>query len=123
MPRPYKTRRPRDDANEGVDVRIQKGDEVQVITGKDKGKRGKVHTVLPKDDRVIVSGVHMIKRHTRPGRVRTQAGIIEQEAPIHLSNVILICNKCNRPTRVAYKFLEAGGKVRICKRCGEIMEK
>ena len=104
-------------------MRVKKDDEVQVIAGKDKGKRGKVHSVLPKGEGIIVSGVHMIKRHTRPGRVRTQAGIIEREAPIHLSNVILICNKCNRPTRVAYKFLESGGKVRLCKRCGEIMEK
>ncbi len=104
-------------------MRVKKDDEVQVIAGKDKGKRGKVHDVLPKDNRVIVSGVHMIKRHTKPGRVRTQTGIIEREAPIHLSNVMPICNKCNRPTRIGYKFLEDGSKVRVCKSCGEIMEK
>ncbi|MBI5956503.1 MAG: 50S ribosomal protein L24 [Chloroflexi bacterium] len=108
-------------------MKIRKNDEVQVIAGKkDKeGKfpRGKVHRVLVAEDRVVVSGVHMIKRHTKPGRVRTQAGIIEREAPIHVSNVMLVCPKCSRATRVGFRFLADGAKVRVCKRCGEMMDK
>ncbi len=103
-------------------MKIRKGDEVQVLVGKDRGKKGKVHSVDPKKGRLVVAGVHMIKRHMRPGRVRTQAGIIEREAPIDVSNVMLICNKCNKPTRVHYRFVENGQKVRSCARCGEIID-
>jgi len=103
-------------------MKIRKGDEVQVLTGKDRGKKGKVQSVDPQKDRVVVAGIRMIKRHMRPGRVRTQAGIIEREAPIHISNVMLICNKCNKPTRVQYRFVENGRKVRSCARCGEIID-
>jgi large subunit ribosomal protein L24 len=81
-----------------------------------------VHSVNPDKGRVVVSGVHMIKRHTKPGRVRTQAGIIEREAPIALSNVMLVCNKCSKPTRVAFHFIEGGQKVRACRSCGEIID-
>lgn len=103
-------------------MNIRKDDEVRVLTGKDQGKTGKVHSVDPKKGRVVVAGVHMIKRHTKPGRVRTQAGIVEREAPIALSNVMLICNKCSKPTRVSFRFVEGGHKVRACKHCGEIID-
>jgi large subunit ribosomal protein L24 len=103
-------------------MKIRKDDEVLVLAGKDRGKRGKVHSVLPEKGRVVVAGIHMIKRHQKPGRVRTQAGIIEREAPIALSNVMLVCNKCSKPTRVAFRFLEDGQKVRSCRHCGEIID-
>ena len=76
--------------------------------------------VLPKEARVIVSGLNIVKRHTRPtGRVQTQAGIIEREAPIHISNVALVCQHCDQLTRVRYDFTPEGEKVRVCRRCGE----
>jgi large subunit ribosomal protein L24 len=103
-------------------MKIRKDDTVEVLSGKDKGKKGKVHSVDPQKGRLVVAGVHMIKRHTKPGRVRTQAGIIEREGPIALSNVMLICTKCNKATRVGYKFIENGNKVRVCRKCGEIID-
>lgn len=103
-------------------MKIRKNDEVVVLAGKDRGKQGKVQSVHPDKGRVVVGGINMIKRHTKPGRVRTQAGIIEREAPIALSNVMLVCNKCSKPTRVAYRFVENGQKVRACRHCGEIID-
>jgi large subunit ribosomal protein L24 len=103
-------------------MKIRKDDEVLVLAGKDRGKQGKVHRVDPSKGRVVVAGVNMIKRHTKPGRVRTQAGIIEREAPIALSNVMLVCNKCSKPTRVSFRFIEGGQKVRACRHCGEIID-
>ena len=103
-------------------MKIHKEDTVMVISGKDRGKRGKVRYAYPKDERVVVEGVNMIKRHTRPqGRAR-QAGIIEREAPMYVSNVMLICTRCHRPARVGFKFLQDGRKVRICRRCGEVID-
>src|SRR3989338_10606039 len=98
-------------------MKIRKNDNVLVTAGKDKGKKGKVRFAYPKDDRVLVEGVNFIKKHTRAtGQVR-QAGIIEREAPIDVSNVMLLCSKCNHPTRVGFRFLEGGKKVRICQVC------
>jgi large subunit ribosomal protein L24 len=101
--------------------KIKKGDTVEVISGEDRGVRGTVHQVIAKKDRVVVSGVNIVKKHQRPrptgGRLQTQAGIIEFEAPIHLSNVMLVCPQCNQPTRIAFEPLEDGGKVRVCKKC------
>ena len=103
-------------------MKIRQGDLVEVISGDDRGLRGQVRMVLPQEARVIVSGLNMIKRHTRPtGRVRTQAGIIEREAPIHISNVALVCQRCDRPVRVKYEFTPEGEKVRVCQRCGEVV--
>lgn len=103
-------------------MKIRKDDTVLVVAGKDKGKKGKVRFAYPKDEQLIVDGINFIKKHTRAkGRVK-QAGIIELEAPIHISNVLLLCNKCNRPTRVAFHFLEDGKKVRICHSCHEVIE-
>ena len=103
-------------------MKIKKGDTVLVISGKDKGKKGKVRFSFPKEERVIVEGVNMIKRHTRARGIVRQAGIIEREAPLHISKVMLICNKCNHPTRVGFRFLEDGRKVRFCHSCQEVID-
>lgn len=104
-------------------MKIQKNDNVLIIAGKDRGKKGKVHSVDAEKQRVVVSGVNMIKRHQKAGRVRTQAGIIQREAPLQISNVMLVCGKCNKPTRVGFSVLVDGSKVRTCKKCGEVIEK
>lgn len=100
-------------------MKIRKNDTVLVTTGKDRGKKGKVRRALPKDGRVVVEGLNMIKRHSRARRAARQAGIIELEAPIHVSNVMLVCDKCKKPARVGYRTLEDGRKVRICRACNE----
>jgi len=101
-------------------VHVRKGDTVLVISGKDAGARGKVLSVLPGKGRVIVEGVNKVKRHARPTRSMPQGGIIEKEASLHCSNVMLVCNKCNKPTRSARVFLEDEKRVRVCKKCGEV---
>lgn len=101
-------------------ARVRKGDTVEVIAGDERGNRGVVHAVLPKEGRVVIEGINIIKKHQRPtGRVRTQTGIIEREGPLHLSNVRPVCPKCDRGVRVGYRRLEDGSMVRYCKRCGE----
>jgi len=103
-------------------MKIRKNDTVLVIAGKDKGKKGKVRFAYPEEQRILVEGVNFIKRHTRArGQVR-QAGIIEREAPLHVSNVMLLCSRCNHPARVGYRFLEDGRKVRVCHSCGEVID-
>jgi large subunit ribosomal protein L24 len=108
-------------------LKIRKNDNVLILIGKDKGKQGKVRFVYPKkensnNDRLIVEGVNMIKKHARPtGRAR-QAGVIERESLIHISNVKLICNKCNKPGRIGSKTLDNGNRVRYCKSCGEVID-
>lgn len=103
--------------------RIRKGDTVEVIRGDYQGMRGSIHKVLADEDQVVISGINIIKRHTKPtGRVRTQAGIIEREAPLHISNVALVCPHCNQRTKVAYHPRADGTKVRVCKRCNEAIE-
>ena len=100
-------------------MKIRKNDTVLVIAGKDRGKKGKVRFTRPKNKRVLIEGINLIKKHARAtGQVR-QAGIIEREEAIHVSDVMLLCNKCNRPTRVGSRFLEDGKKVRICHLCHE----
>jgi large subunit ribosomal protein L24 len=103
-------------------MKIRKNDTVLVIVGKDQGKTGKVRFSHPKKEQVIVEGINFIKKHTKArGRVR-QAGIIQLEAPIYISNVMLLCSKCNHPTRVGFRFLEDGRKVRVCRRCSEVID-
>ena len=103
-------------------MKIRKNDTVLVTTGKDKGKKGKVRFAYPKKEQVLVEGVNFIKRHTKAkGQVR-QAGIIELEVPISISNAVLLCSKCNHPTRVSFTFLEDGRKVRICRSCHEVID-
>jgi large subunit ribosomal protein L24 len=101
--------------------RVRRGDLVEVIAGKDKGKRGKVLRVYPKKDRVLVQGVNIVKKHMRQRSADIPGGIIEMEAPIHLSNVMPVCSKCNRGVRVGFKILEDGTKMRICRKCGEAL--
>ena len=103
-------------------MKIKRDDNVLVIAGKDRGKTGKVRLVYTEKDRLLVDGVNMAKKHSRArGRVR-QAGIIEREAPIHASNVMLLCNKCNKPSRLGHKVLADGKRVRVCKSCGEVID-
>ena len=103
-------------------MKIRKNDTVLVIAGKDKGKKGKVRFAYPEEERLLVDGVNFIKKHIRARRQIRQAGIIEQEAPIPVSNVMLLCSKCNRPTRVGFGFLEDGRKVRVCRSCHEVID-
>lgn len=102
-------------------MNIRKDDTVVVIAGKDRGKKGKVKQAFPTEGRVVVEGVNMVKRHMRPRGPARQAGIIEREAPIYVSKVMLLCTKCNHPTRIGFRFLEDGSKVRVCRRCKEVI--
>ncbi len=101
--------------------KIRKGDRVIVQTGRDKGKTGEILRVLTKRERVVVQGVNMVKRHTRPSQT-SAGGIVEKEASIHISNVAHIDPKTSLPTRVGYRFLEDGRKVRYAKRSGEVID-
>jgi large subunit ribosomal protein L24 len=102
-------------------LKIKKGDKVVVITGRDKGKTGEVKQVLPAENRVVVDGVNMVKRHTAPS-AGNAGGIVEKEASIHVSNVAHVDPKTDKPTRIGYKTLEDGRKVRFAKRSGEIID-
>lgn len=101
---------------------IKKNDSVLVMTGEDSGKKGRVLSVLGKKDRVVVEGLNIIKRHMKPSKKYSQGGIIEKEAPIERSNVMLVCPKCDRPTKIGNKILENGKKIRECRKCGEVIE-
>ncbi|MBE3550191.1 MAG: LSU ribosomal protein L24p (L26e) [Brockia lithotrophica] len=103
-------------------MHVKKGDEVIVISGKDKGKRGRVLAVYPKKNRVLVEGVNVVKKHMRPSPKNPRGGIFEVEAPIHASNVLPVDPKTGKPTRVGYKVLEDGRKVRYAKRSGAILD-
>jgi len=104
-------------------VHVKKGDTVMVITGKSAGKKGKVLEVIPGDQRVIVEGANIVKRHTKPSKKVPQGGIMEKEAPIAASNVMIYCNRCHKPVRIGKKILDNGNKVRICRKCGEVLDK
>jgi len=106
-----------------MSLRIKKGDRVYVLCGKDRGKEGKIIKVFPKKQRVLVEGINRIKRHTRPTSANRQGGIIEREAPIHASNVMLVCPNCTSPTRFSVGFTSQGNKIRICKKCKEAIDK
>ena len=103
-------------------MHVKKGDMVLVLTGKDAGKKGKIIKAIPKSKRVIVEGINRMKKHQRPTRALPQGGILTIEAAVDISNVMLICSKCDRPTRSAYKFLSDNEKVRYCKKCGETLD-
>ena len=98
---------------------VKKGDMVEVLAGKEKGKTGKILKILKKKDRVIVEKVNFVKKHARPGGKFAKGGIVEMEAPLHISNVALYCSRCSRGVRYGISVLEDGKKVRICKNCGE----
>ena len=103
-------------------IRLKREDTVQVITGKDKGKRGKVQQLLPKEDKVLVEGANIIKRHVRPRPNIRQAGIVQKEAPLSTSKVMLVCTHCDRAVRVGHIFLEDGKKARVCRSCKEVID-
>ncbi len=103
-------------------LRIKKGDTAFVIAGKNKGKSGRVLAVLPTKERVIVEGLNIVKKHMKPSKQYTQGGIIEKEAPIHISNVMLMCPKCNKPTRIGNTVFDDGRKLRTCKKCKEVID-
>ena len=101
---------------------IKKDDKVKVISGKDSGKIGKVLKVIQKQNRILVENINVVKRHTKPSAKSRQGGIVESEATIHRSNVMLMCNKCMTPARIKMRRLEDGKKVRTCKKCDEIID-
>jgi large subunit ribosomal protein L24 len=110
-------------------LNVKKGDTVVVISGKDKGKKGKIMVAQPEDERVIVQGAAMVTRHIKPRKQGQPGGRIEKEGPIHASNVMLVCPKCDKPTRIAHKLKEveiSGEKkqksVRVCKKCGKVID-
>jgi large subunit ribosomal protein L24 len=102
---------------------IKKNDEVYILRGKDRGKTGRVLIVSPKDEKIVVEGVQMIKRHTRPNPQKNiKGGIVEKEARIHISNVAIVCKNCKAHTRIATKVLADGRRARACKKCGNTLE-
>jgi large subunit ribosomal protein L24 len=103
-------------------ITIRKDDKVKIIAGRDRGKIGKVIRVIRKKNRVLVENINMVKRHSKPTAQNKQGGIIETEAPIHYSNVMLMCNKCMTEARVKMQRLEDGNKMRVCRKCNEIID-
>ncbi|OPY78503.1 MAG: 50S ribosomal protein L24 [Syntrophorhabdus sp. PtaU1.Bin058] len=101
---------------------VKKNDLVMVTNGKDKGKTGKVLRIIKKKDRLIVEKVNMVKRHVKPSQ-KSKGGIMEKESPIHLSNVMLYCEKCAKPVKAGKRILEDGKKIRFCKKCEEVLDK
>ena len=102
---------------------VRRGDTVAVIAGRERGKRGKVLRVLPVGGRVLVEKINMMKKHQRPTQKLQQGGIIERESPLALSNVLVVCSRCDKPSRSGIKVLGDGRKVRVCKRCGESIDR
>ena len=98
---------------------IKKNDKVIILSGKEQGKIGNVLKIDAERERVIVEKINVVKRHSKPSASNAQGGIIEKEAPIHISNLMIICNKCAEPTRIGKRILDDGSKVRVCKKCGE----
>src|SRR5580693_3454462 len=105
-------------------INVRKGDNVRVMSGRDAGKSGRVLSVNPRKNTVIVEHTHLIKRHTRPNPAKNiKGGIVEREAPINVSNVLIVCSSCNKHSRLGYNILPDGTKVRVCKRCGTTLDK
>ncbi|MCL4491695.1 MAG: 50S ribosomal protein L24 [Nitrospirae bacterium] len=92
------------------------------MTGKNKGKKGRILSVNPAKERIVIEGINIVKKHTKPNKKYTQGGIIEKEAPVHISNVMLQCPKCNKPTRIGNAVLDDGRKLRTCKKCKEVID-
>jgi len=104
-------------------VNFKKGDNVLVISGDDKGKSGKIVSIFPEKMRVIIEGVNFLKKHNKPSQKVPQGGVIKKEGTLHISNIKLICNKCNKPTNIKRERTKEGKRVRVCKKCGEIIDK
>jgi large subunit ribosomal protein L24 len=102
---------------------IKKNDLVMVTHGREKGKSGRVLRVFPEKEKVLIEKINFVKRHSRPHGQQRQGGIIEKEAPLALSNVMLLCEKCNKPVRIGHRAVEGGKKARFCRKCGEIFDK
>ena len=103
-------------------MQFRKNDSVMVISGKERGKTGKVLRVNPKEDAVIIERINVVKRHTKPRGPQQAGGIVEKEASIPASNIMIMCDKCNAPVRIGKKILTDGNKVRVCRRCGEALD-
>lgn len=103
--------------------KVKKGDTVMVLHGKDAGRKGKVLRVLPREQKVIIENLNIVKRHTRPSTANPQGGIVEKPAPVALGKVMVVCSKCNKPTRVGMELQESGKSVRVCKKCGAKLDK
>lgn len=104
-------------------LNIKKEDTVFVIAGKEKGKKGRVLFMLPSEDKLIIENINIVKKHMKPNKQYQQGGIIEKESAIHISNIMLVCPKCNKPTRLGNRLLEDGRKLRTCKKCREVIDK
>lgn len=106
-----------------IKTSLKKGDVVRVMTGNDKGKEGKILQVLRERGGVLVEQLKLIKKHTKPNTQHPKGGIIEREGVIQISNVMILCRKCDKPSRIAAKLLTDGKKIRVCRRCGEVLGK
>ena len=104
-------------------LHVKKNDLVMVVSGKEKGKSGRILKVMPEKEKVIIEKINFIKRHARPHGKQRQGGILEKEAPVHTSNVMLLCEKCNKPVRIGHRVVEGSKKARYCRKCGEIFDK
>lgn len=104
-------------------LNIKKEDTVFVIAGKEKGKKGRVLFMLPSESKLIIENINIVKKHMKPNKQYQQGGIIEKESAIHISNIMLVCPKCNKPTRLGNRLLEDGRKLRTCKKCREVIDK
>lgn len=109
--------------SEAKKLHVKKGDKIIILSGKDKGKSGKIIQALPKKSKVVVEGLNTVKRHTKPSQNLPQGGIIVKEAALHSAKVMLVCPACDQPTRIKKTSLASGAMVRICKKCGEIIDK
>lgn len=103
-------------------IRVRKGDLVRVISGKEKGKEGKVLRVFPEKEVVVVERLNIYKKHAKPSQKNPRGGVLELEGKIHVSNVMVVCGHCNQPTRLGAKILSDGKKLRVCRRCGEVLD-
>jgi large subunit ribosomal protein L24 len=104
---------------ETMKTKIKKDDKVKVLTGKDKGKIGKVLRIVKKTNRVVIENINVVKANQRPTQANPQGGIVEKNMPVHVSNLMIMCNSCVKPTRISMKLLEDGKRVRICKQCNQ----
>lgn len=100
-------------------MKIKKGDNIMIVTGKDRGKSGKIFKVLPKEGRVIIEGLNLKKKHVRPRKQGEKGQIVNIPGSLNISNVMILCKNCDKKTRVGFKFLEDKNKIRICRKCGE----
>lgn len=107
----------------GVKLKLKKDDIVEVIAGREKGKKGKILALFPGDGKLTIEKLNMVKRHTKPSAQNKQGGIVEKEGRLDISNVLLVCDKCGKGVRIKRKTLEDGKRVRVCVKCGEVMDK